>query len=221
MPTDIRDPTRRQNWTPNEAEWHASTNVSEMLRFVEYKVSDRKLKLFSLACCRRIDHLQGDRIRDALAVTERHLDGQANSRELGTAVRGIHAFYKDVGEAGRAAYHTARFVPGEAFRDTLNAAIYAYKAVGALVDAQRAEEAAQCHLLRHLVGDPYRPRSVPDPFSFIVCQIADALYNGQDCGFALHDALLEAGHADLAEHFRQQQLHPKGCWAVDAILLKS
>ena len=184
MPTDIRDPTRRQNWTPNEAEWHASTNVSEMLRFVEYKVSDRKLKLYSLACCRRIDHLLDDRIRHALAVTERHLDGQATSRELGTAVRGIHAFYQDFGEAGRAAYHTARFVPGDVFRDTLNAAIYAYKAVGTLVDAQRAEEEAQCHLLRHVVGNPYRPHSVPDCWPTPVVLLADSLYHSQDCGFA-------------------------------------
>ena len=53
-----------------------------------------------------------------------------------------------------------------------------------------------------------------------VVQLADALYNGQDCGFALHDALLEAGHPDLAEHFPQEQHHPKGCWGVDLLLGK-
>jgi hypothetical protein len=35
-------------------------------------------------------------------------------------------------------------------------------------------------------------------------------YDGQDCAFALHDALLEAGHAELAEHFREGKSHPKG-----------
>ena len=44
------------------------------------------------------------------------------------------------------------------------------------------------------------------------------LYDGQDRAFALHDALLEAGHAELAEHFRQETWHPKGCWVVDLIL---
>jgi hypothetical protein len=36
----------------------------------------------------------------------------------------------------------------------------------------------------------------------------------------LHDALLEAGHAELAEAFREP-MHPKGCWALDLILGKN
>jgi hypothetical protein len=51
-------------------------------------------------------------------------------------------------------------------------------------------------------------------------QLAESLDNGQDCAFALHDALLEAGHAELAEHFKQETWHPKGCWCVDLILGK-
>jgi hypothetical protein len=46
------------------------------------------------------------------------------------------------------------------------------------------------------------------------------LYEGQDCSFALHDALLEAGHAELAEHFQKEQRHSKGCWVVDRVLDK-
>jgi len=52
-------------------------------------------------------------------------------------------------------------------------------------------------------------------------QLAEPLYAAQDCCFALHDALLEAGHAELAEHFRQEQWHPKGCWVMDVILGKA
>jgi hypothetical protein len=37
---------------------------------------------------------------------------------------------------------------------------------------------------------------------------------------ALHDALLEEGHAELADHFRQEAVHPKCCWALDLILGK-
>ena len=51
--------------------------------------------------------------------------------------------------------------------------------------------------------------------------IRQVYYAGQDCAFALHDALLEAGHAELAEHFRQETWHPKGCWVVDMILRKT
>jgi hypothetical protein len=54
-----------------------------------------------------------------------------------------------------------------------------------------------------------------------VVQLAESLCAGQDCAFALHDALLEAGHAELAEHSREEKSHPQGCWAVDLVLGKS
>jgi hypothetical protein len=54
-----------------------------------------------------------------------------------------------------------------------------------------------------------------------VVQLAESVYAGQDCAFALHDALVEAGHAELAEHFREEKSHPKGCWVVDLVLGKS
>lgn len=44
------------------------------------------------------------------------------------------------------------------------------------------------------------------------------LYDGSDCAFALADALEEASQSKLAEHFRPEGWHPKGCWAVDLIL---
>jgi hypothetical protein len=59
----------------------------------------------------------------------------------------------------------------------------------------------------------------PPSWSSTVVQLAESLYNGQHCSFALHDALLEAGHAELAEHFKEKE-HPKGCWAIDLILGK-
>jgi hypothetical protein len=64
--------------------------------------------------------------------------------------------------------------------------------------------------------EPDAPPSWPST----VVQFAGSLYAGQDCAFALHDALLEAGHAELAEHFREEKSHPKGWWVVDMILGK-
>ncbi|MBL8794809.1 MAG: hypothetical protein JNM56_12950 [Planctomycetia bacterium] len=54
-----------------------------------------------------------------------------------------------------------------------------------------------------------------------VVELAQSLYDGQDCAFALHDALLDAGLTEFAEHFRQESWHPKGCWALDLVLSKS
>jgi len=76
-------------------------------------------------------------------------------------------------------------------------------------------------LISHIIGIPFRPYPATDHWPSTVVQLADALYNGQDCGFALHDALLEAGQPELADHFRQEEWHPKGCWALDLILGKS
>jgi hypothetical protein len=86
---------------------------------------------------------------------------------------------------------------------------------------QKSEGRAQADLLRHIVGNPFRLYRAPSSWSTSSLQLADALYDGQDCAFALQDSLLEAGHAELAEHFRDAESHPKGCWVVDLLLGKS
>jgi hypothetical protein len=92
------------------------------------------------------------------------------------------------------------------------------------VDAVRqealvAEGVEQAALLREIAGNPFRPLMPREPLPLTVVQLAESLYGGEDCAFALHDALLEAGHTELAEHFREPE-HPKGCWALDMILGK-
>lgn len=86
--------------------------------------------------------------------------------------------------------------------------------------AAKRERIGHCSLLRHIFGNPFRPYPSPRSWPSTVVQLAESLYAGEDCAFALHDALLEAGHAELAEHFRQEQWHPKGCWVIDLILRK-
>jgi hypothetical protein len=55
-----------------------------------------------------------------------------------------------------------------------------------------------------------------------VTKLAEAVYQTENCTFALHDALLEDGHADFAAHFRDPaEWHPKGCWALDLLLGKA
>lgn len=84
------------------------------------------------------------------------------------------------------------------------------------------EEAAQANLMRDIFGNPFRPHPDSAHWPTPVLQLSHALYDGQPCSYALHDALLETGHPDLAEHFRDpKEWHPKGCWALDLILGKS
>jgi hypothetical protein len=86
--------------------------------------------------------------------------------------------------------------------------------------AFNSELRLQADMLRCIVGNPFRP--VPDSLSptTTVVELAQSVSAGTECGFALHDALLESGRADLAGHFAREQWHPKGCWAVDLILGK-
>jgi len=82
------------------------------------------------------------------------------------------------------------------------------------------ERRNQAALVRHIFGNPFRPHPTVAQLPQTVVQLENALYNGEDCGFALHDALLDAGHPELALHFQEEKEHPKGCWAVDLLLGK-
>lgn len=87
--------------------------------------------------------------------------------------------------------------------------------------AGATEQDAQRDLRGHMRGNQFHPYPAPASWPAAVVQLAEAVYQGTDAGFALHDALLEAGHPVLAEHFHQEQTHPKGCWVVDLILGKN
>ena len=58
-----------------EQEWASCTDPRKMLEFLRGKVSSRKLRLFALACCQRIDRLIDDeRSRAALGFAELHAE---------------------------------------------------------------------------------------------------------------------------------------------------
>lgn len=67
------------------AEWLACTDPAAMLDFLGNLPSDRKLRLFACACCRRVDHLLCSRTLAGVEVAEAFADGAADVAALAAA----------------------------------------------------------------------------------------------------------------------------------------
>jgi hypothetical protein len=66
-----------------ENEWLACSDPESMLTFLKGKVSDRKLRLFACACCRRVQELaQFEVLRGAVDMSEQYADGLVGPVQL-------------------------------------------------------------------------------------------------------------------------------------------
>lgn len=89
-----------------------------------------------------------------------------------------------------------------------------------------SENAAQCELLRDIVGNPFRlTHAIPVPVTPAVRSLASIIYSSRafERMPELADSLEQAGctDADLLAHCRGPGPHVRGCWVVDLILGKS
>ncbi len=92
-----------------EAEWVAATVPQPLLQHVRGKASERKLRLFAVACCRRPGCSLPGVCRHAVGVAERHADGAAPDLELLDAYAAAYAAWKGAGPfAPRAGAGAAR-----------------------------------------------------------------------------------------------------------------
>lgn len=226
----------------NRREWTACADPRAMLPFLQGKVSDRKLRLFACACCRRIIHLVEPHNRLMLDVAERYADGKAMDSELSSAAAALAAasaqaegaaaddhLTSALYEAVTAVWQTLAIEAADAawFVPICAAAAVADAANSDPSSAQwkacdQAESAAQADLLRDIVGNPLHPVEMSQLWlTPTAVAIANEIYEHRafDRMHELSAALSEAGCADheLLAHCRSSGPHVRGCWAIDAL----
>jgi hypothetical protein len=220
-----------------EAEWLDCTDPQKMLLWLRGKVSDRKLRLFAVACCRAVWSQLNDPIaRRAVAVGERYAEGLAEQWELEVAQKEVAPFGYVAGDAALvAAYGAVGDVPVVWAPNGAANLAYAEVAWQALSRGvrhippgtkQHIRE-AQADLLRCVIGPtPYRSvTALTSWFIPEVVALAQTIYDER--AFArlpeLADTVAAAGctEAEVLEHLRSEGPHARGCWALDAVLGKS
>jgi hypothetical protein len=225
-----------------ESEWRTGTDTEAMLEFLRGRISSRKLRLFACACVRLVWHLLPEpvhRYREAIAFAEDLADGRRTpwerdelvgqlQRTMGAAWQerylGRYALTRTVHAVHEALSNSSRRAAAEVVR---------YVSMALREDAVREGGPAWRHapadVLRHLVGDPFRPVRIELAWrawqAGAVVKIASAIYDErrfEDLP-VLADALEEAGcdSADLLGHCRAAGGHVRGCWAVDLVLDRS
>jgi hypothetical protein len=81
----------RESVPMTEAEWLACHDPNRMLEFLRGKVSDRKLRLFAVACCMTVWDLLPDEItREAVRLALRAAEGQSEPAERHRLAQAIH-----------------------------------------------------------------------------------------------------------------------------------
>jgi hypothetical protein len=221
-------------------EWDACTEPQRMLSFLQEsgRATERKLRLFGVACCRRIAEVATyRRARAAVEVAERYADGLAAREELlraGEAARKGARWMKGGASFAATAASHACGTPEEThqFLTCFNVARNIVPG-GKEEVIDRAECGAIAAALRDIFGPaPFRPvtldptRLTPEVLSLARASYDERLPSGEldaERLAVLADALLDAGCDDveLLEHLRGEGPHWRGCFAVDAVLGKS
>jgi hypothetical protein len=214
-----------------------------MLEFLMGKASDRKSRLFAVACCRSIwSFLADERSRNAVEAAERRANEEVSAEEL-ERVR------YDAGKAFQAAItplcrdaQSPRTAPCAGARAAVlallpNALEAAARTASQAVNAARrapgvsyfaAYEAAllpQAVSMRDIFGNPFRPITFDPAWRTTdVLALARGIYAERafDRMPILADALQDAGcdNEDVLNHCRGDGPHVRGCWVVDLVMGK-
>jgi hypothetical protein len=220
-----------------EQEWLACTDPQKMLEFLRGKASDRKLRLFACACCRRawqVLQAGDERACSVVEVAERYADGRPGGLLEVWAALSVPRKGRR-GRPCRESLEAMDSVHGLGEENDWNAAMQVSAGVRALVslDVVGAEQRAQAALMRDIFGNPLRP--VPlDPawltwHGGTIPKLALSAYEDRELPSGhldthhvavLADALEDAGctDPDILGHYSGPGPHVRGCWVIDLLL---
>jgi hypothetical protein len=231
-----------------EAEWLECTNPEPMLKSLRGKASDRKARLFIVACCRYIWHrLTDSGSREVVEIAELHADHGATMEDLEAASEAAFEGFRE---------NTSQYVRDTVFYvaqtgdclatpemeriwdvgwtmdaswSTSMAAAEDLAEYGAWNSARDLADKDLAALIRDIVGNPFRelPTIAPSWLFWheeYVVKLAKAIYDERafDRLPILADALEDAscGNPEILAHCRGPGPHVRGCWVVDLILGK-
>jgi hypothetical protein len=228
----------------DEKEWLECADPQKMLKFLRGKASERKLRLFGVACCRHKRLMREGPYKRALDFAEQFADGLGTLHDLRVVRRelqeerdyslaALSAVSKDnplilrvttyaMEEAANAALLEARvdaWDKGFSVEETHKAGEDAKKNVS------RELAIFQTCLVREIFGNPFHSTTVqPTWLTPTVKALAQAIYTERTFTDlpVLADALEEAGcmDHDILNHCRHPGDHVLGCWVVDLLLGK-
>jgi hypothetical protein len=223
-----------------EDEWQHGADASAMLAVFRSTASDRKLRLFAVACCRLLwDHVALAATRSAIEVNELFADDQVTEKELGKARSAAHTagwnarFELRKRPSGPGSTIEERTgVPEEYLRRLYFVAFMANTSSRLRSEGMPAllTDPILCDgvpaVLRDIVGNPFRTVAFdPSWRTSTAVALAEGMY--ADRAFdrlpILADALEDAGcdAAELLAHLRGDGPHVRGCWALDLVLGKA
>jgi hypothetical protein len=178
-----------------EDQWLACANPEPLLAALRGQASERKLRLFACACCRRVWHLlKHEASRRAVEVAERYADDRADDVEREIAWRSSN-IAKTSGLGGTTTFPASRAARACADSKPSVAALEASRHATEAGNLKR-ERREQIRLLRCVFGNPFRPLSFdPDWRTSTAIALARGIYD--ECAFdrmpILADALQDAG----------------------------
>jgi hypothetical protein len=231
-----------------EQDWLACTDPTPMLELVREKASDRKLRLFAVACCRVFWATPPlDAIRRAIETNELFADLQASDQELSKVRSSAHSAAWDtrfgiesVPITSDSKIVSQRIVERTNVSTEYLKRLYFVAFMANPTARLRTDEMPMLrtdsilaltspNILRDVFGNPWRPITI-DPTWLVwndatVLKIARGIYDERafDLLPILADALEEAGcnNSDILAHCRSGGLHVRGCWPVDLVLSKN